>query len=360
MARPLWAGTIQISLVGFAVEVYPATKASRSISFHELDRQTMGRVHRQNVAEEQAAPNSDSPASAAPSDDRAASEDDAASSAHKTSLHLAPKDRKDTRADAQATNGSRHVVDKADIVKGFEYEKGKYALVEPEELRNLRLAGKRTVEISQFSKLDEIDPVLYEKPYFVLPKSGPQAKAFAVMRQAMIETGMAGIGEIVFSGRQHLMSLAPPHDTSHPGMMLYTLRFATELRDVREYVKEEESLEADPSQLGLAKQLIDVYARPFELSKFKDHYDEALRELVQAKINNQPVAQQESAKKPTKVIDLMDALRKSLAQRGGVGAASRSSKTASHNAAEQKSVNPAKAKGVSAAKRVPAKKPKSA
>jgi len=360
MARPLWAGTIQISLVGFAVEVYPATKASRSISFHELDRQTMGRVHRQSVVGEQGAPDSDSAGPAGPSEDGRVAEDDAASIAHKTSLHLAPKDRKDARGEAEAANGARHAVAKADIVKGFEYEKGKYAIVEPEELKNLRLAGKRTVEISQFSKLDEIDPVLYEKPYFVLPKSGPQAKAFVVMRQAMIDTGMAGIGEIVFSGRQHLMSLAPPHDTSQPGMMLYTLRFATELRDVREYLKEEESIEADPSQSGLARQLINVYARPFELSKFKDHYDEALRELVEAKINNQPVAEQESAKKPTKVIDLMDALRESLAQKGGAGAASRSSKTASQNAAEPQTVNAAKAKGVNAAKRVPAKKPKSA
>jgi DNA end-binding protein Ku len=357
MARPLWAGTIQLSLVGFAVEVYPATKASRSISFHELDRQTMGRVRRQNVAGEQSAPDSDSAGAADTSQAGRVFEDDAASVAHKTSLHLAPKDRKDTRAEAEAASASQHAVAKSDIVKGFEYEKGKYAIVEPEELKNLRLAGKRTVEISQFSKLDEIDPVLYEKPYFVLPKSGPQAKAFVVMRQAMIDTGMAGIGEIVFSGRQHLMSLAPPHDTSQPGMMLYTLRFATELRDVREYLKDEESIEADSSQLGLAKQLINVYARPFELNKFKDHYDEALRELVEAKINNQPVAVQESTKKPTKVIDLMDALRKSLAQKGGAGTASRSSKTASQNAAEQP-VNPVKAKGVSAAKRVPAKKPK--
>jgi hypothetical protein len=100
MARPLWAGTIQISLVGFAVEVYPATKASRSISFHELDRQTMGRVRRQNVAGEQSAPDSDSAGPAATSEAGRAFEDDAASVAHKTSLHLAPKDRKDTRAES--------------------------------------------------------------------------------------------------------------------------------------------------------------------------------------------------------------------------------------------------------------------
>ena len=101
---------------------------------------------------------------------------------------------------------SQHTVEKADIVKGYEYEKGKYAIVEPAELKNLRLAGKKTIEISQFSKAIEIDPALYEKPYFVMPKAGPQATAFAVVRQSLAESGMVGVGEIVFSGRQHLMT----------------------------------------------------------------------------------------------------------------------------------------------------------
>jgi DNA end-binding protein Ku len=205
-------------------------------------------------------------------------------------------------------------VERADIVKGYEYEKGKYAIVEPAELKNLRLAGKKTIEISQFSKETEIDPTLYEKPYFVMPKPGPQAIAFAVMRQGMIDNGMVGVGEIVFSGRQHLMTLAPPHDPQQPGMMLYTLRFATELRNARDYAVDTGANQADAAQLGLAKQLIDAYTQPFEVSKFKDHYEEALRELVEAKIKNLPAPEPEVEKKPPKVVDLMEALRKSLAQ----------------------------------------------
>jgi DNA end-binding protein Ku len=205
-------------------------------------------------------------------------------------------------------------VERADIVKGYEYEKGKYAIVEPAELKNLRLAGKKTIEISQFAKASEIDPTLYEKPYIVMPKAGPQAVAFAVMRQGMIDSGMVGVGEIVFSGRQHLMTLAPPHNPQQPGMMLYTLRFATELRDPRDYAIDTGTNQADAAQLALAKQLIDAYTQPFEVSKFKDHYEEALRELVEAKIKNLPAPAPEVEKKPHKVVDLMEALRRSLAQ----------------------------------------------
>src|SRR6202020_896101 len=213
MARPLWSGTIQISLVGFAVEIYPATSTTRPFSFHEIDRNTLSRVRRANVSE--------APAPEAESAD--SEESEAASAKHSSSLHLAP----------QLTDSApvQHTVERADIVKGYEYEKGKYAIVEPAELKNLRLAGKKTIEISQFSRESEVDPTLYEKPYFVMPKAGPQAIAFAVMRQGMIDSGMVGVGEIVFSGRQHLMTLAPPHDPQQPGMMLYTLRFANELRD---------------------------------------------------------------------------------------------------------------------------------
>jgi DNA end-binding protein Ku len=296
MARPLWSGTIQISLVGFAVEIYPATSTTRPFTFHEIDRKTLSRVRRANVSE--------APAPEAESAD--SEESEAASAKYSSSLHLAPQATENTPV--------QHTVEKADIVKGYEYEKGKYAIVEPAELKNLRLAGKKTIEISQFSKAAEIDPILYEKPYFVMPKSGPQAVAFAVMRKSMAENGMVGVGEIVFSGRQHLMTLAPPLDQDQPGMMLYTLRFATELRNARDYSSGAENSQGDAAQLGLAKQLIDAYTRPFEVSSFKDHYEEALRELVEAKIKNLPIPEPEAEKKPPKVVDLMEALRRSLAQ----------------------------------------------
>src|SRR6201994_2136084 len=227
MGRPLWSGTIQICLVGFAVEVYPATSTTRPFTFHEIDRVTLTRVRRESVVSG-AAPGS------ADSEEAEAAEE--AKPAPASGLHLAPQPQgKPETASAPAAWPVQHTVDRSNIVKGYEYEKGKYAIVEPDELKNLRLAGKKTIEISQFSKASEVDPVLYEKPYFVMPKAGPQAVAFSVMRQGMMDSGMVGAGEIVFSGRQHLMTLAPPHDPQQPGMMLYTLRFAAELRDAKDY-----------------------------------------------------------------------------------------------------------------------------
>src|SRR5271155_4515750 len=300
MARPLWSGTIQISLVGFAVEIYPATSTTRPISFHEIDRNPLGRVRRENV--------SAGPSPAGEPVEPETSEEEATAAKHSSSLHIAPQARDMGTAREAEESPVQHTVERADIVKGFEYEKGKYAIIEPSELKNLRLAGKKTIEISQFSKAMEIDPALYEKPYFVMPKAGPQATAFAVVRQSLMESGMVGVGEIVFSGRQHLMILGPPHKTTQPGMMLYTLRFGTELRDARDYSNNLESIQADDAQLRLAKQLIDAYTQPFEISNFKDHYEEALRELVEAKINHLPVREEQPETKPAKVVDLMDAL----------------------------------------------------
>jgi DNA end-binding protein Ku len=308
MARPMWSGTIQISLVGFAVEIYPATSSTRSITFHEIDRNTLGRVRRENVSAGRAAADE---SLAEP----ALEEVEESSARHNSSLHLAPPagDNKVQTMEQEAPQ--QHTVDRADIVKGYEYEKGKYAIIEPAELKNLRLAGKKTIEISQFAKACEIDPALYEKPYFVMPKPGPQATAFHVVRQSMADSGMVGVGEIVFSGRQHLMTLAPPGNPKQPGMMLYTLRFANELREAGDYATATESTQADTTQLALAKQLIDAYTAPFEIAKFKDHYEEALRELVDAKLNNLPAPEPEVEKKAPKVIDLMEALRRSVAQR---------------------------------------------
>jgi DNA end-binding protein Ku len=336
MARPLWSGSIQISLVGFAVEIYPATNTAKPFSFHEVDRNTLTRVRRQSV--------SAGPVSSAETEDDS-SEDNA--SGHRAALHLAPQVESNSASRA-AAEPTQHAVERADIVKGYEYEKDKYVIVEPAELKNLRLAGKKTIEISQFAKAAEIDPILYEKPYFVMPKAGPQATAFAVVRQSMRESGMVGVGEIVFSGRQHLMTLAPPQDPQQPGMMLYTLRFAAELRDAREYSNNLETVQADAAQLKLAKQLIEAYTQPFEVQNFKDHYEEALRELIEAKMNNLPVPEPEVEKKSAKVVDLMEALRQSLLRKP-VQAAADATDVEQSKPAEKRSTVGASGKNASAA-----------
>ena len=364
MARPLWSGSIQISLVGFAVEIYPATNTTRPFSFHEIDRNTMTRVKRQSVS-----------SGPTPGEDLADASADAQEAEEprdgKQALHLARQLQSSLTGNAGTPAAMEQTVERADIVKGYEYEKGKYAIIEPAELKNLRLAGKKTIEVSQFSRASEIDPALFEKPYFVMPKAGPQATAFAVIRKSLRESGMVGLGEIVFSGRQHLMALAPPLDPNQPGMMLYILRFAAELRNARDYSNNVEDVQADAAQLKLAKQLIDAYTQPFEHSAFKDHYEDALRELVEAKINNLPIAEEPVEKKQGKVIDLMEALRKSLQAKKPVQAVDEqageetssshsSAKAAKTNASAKATTTGAKSQGAAASQAPARKKARSA
>jgi DNA end-binding protein Ku len=285
MARPYWSGQISLSLVSFAVEIYPATTSARQFQFHQIDRATGQRIHYQNVAAD-------------------GDEGEDGDTHHKPgALHVAAKGHGD----------DQHVVDKSEIVKGYEYEKGKYAIIEPEDLKRLRIAGKDTLEITQFSSVNDVPPSVYVKPYFVVPKKGPQAAAFAIVRQAMVDSEMVGIGEIAFAGREHLVALAPPPDRKQLGMMLYVLRFAEELRDADEYFGKIASAKLDAAQLGLAKQLIKTYTRPLELDKFTDNYEAAVRELVEAKLANKPLPREKAAKGGGKVVDLMSALRQSLA-----------------------------------------------
>jgi DNA end-binding protein Ku len=275
MARPYWSGQISLSLVSFAVEIYPASNSSRPFQFHQIDRATGQRIHHQNVA--------------------ADSEEQEEPGLRHTDDH--------------------HAVEKSDVVKGYEYEKGKYVIIEPDDLKRLRIPGKDTLEIAQFSPASEVPPSLYEKPYFVVPKKGPQATAFAVVRQAMIDSEMVGLGEIAFAGREHLVALAPPPDHKMLGMMLYILRFAEELRDPAEYFGKIPAAKTDAAQLKLAKQLIETYKRPLELDKFTDNYETAVRELVEAKLANKPLPKETPAAGRGKVIDLMSALRQSLASK---------------------------------------------
>ncbi len=292
MARPYWSGQISLSLVSFGVEIYPATTSTRGFQFHQMDRATGQRIHYQNVV--------------ADGDEQ---EEDGAH--HKPgSLHVAARGHEA----ASAHDGDeQHVVEKSEIVKGYEYEKGKYAIIEPEDLKRLRIPGKDTLEITQFSSVKEVPPSVYVKPYFVVPKKGPQAAAFAIVRQAMVDSEMVGIGEIAFAGREHLVALAPPPDRKQLGMMLYILRFAEELRDASEYFGKIPSTKLDSAQLALAKQLIKTYTRPLELDKFTDSYEAAVRELVEAKLANKPLPKEKPAKGRGKVVDLMSALRQSLA-----------------------------------------------
>jgi DNA end-binding protein Ku len=266
MARPYWSGNIQISLVSFGVSLYVATESKSQITFHQISRSTGERVRHQKVLQ--------------------------------------------SAVDAGGDDAGP-VVQKDEIVKGYEHRKGEYVIIEPSELENLRVPSKHTIEVSQFIDLNELNPEFVEKPYFVVPENDGQAEAFAVVRQALVNMKKAAIGKIAFSGREHVVAIAPAEGR---GMIAYTLRYQNELRNPQDYFRDIKPQEISADSLELAEALIAKRASRFDLGKFEDGYEVALKQLVDAKVNNLPVPKDEAPKATSgKVINLMDALRKSVA-----------------------------------------------
>jgi DNA end-binding protein Ku len=166
------------------------------------------------------------------------------------------------------------------------------------------------MDVSQFVDRDDIDPEYFEKPYFVVPENDSQTQAFAVVRQALVDTKKVALSKIAFGGREHIVAITPAGEN---GMMAYTMRYAEELRDARDYFRDIKKVEIDEDSLDLAKQLIKRKAAKFDPSKFVDGYEVALKELVQAKIDHAPIPHDEvAAPQRGKVVSLMDALRKSI------------------------------------------------
>jgi DNA end-binding protein Ku len=239
------------------VKLFPAVEAKSEIRFHEISRKTGERIRHQKVSSDE------------------------------------------------------EPVENEDIVKGYEYSKGEFIQIEPSEIAELRVASRSAIEIQQFVDLEELDAALFEKPYFVLPENDAQADAYAVVHKALQQTGKAGLGKIAVGGREHVIAIAAPADAKLAGLMGYFLRYAEELRDAGEYFSEVKTGKVDEEQLALAKELIQRKTRAFDPEKFTDDYEVALRELVEAKLKHIPLPKQEAAPRG-KVIDLMDALRRSV------------------------------------------------
>ena len=207
-------------------------------------------------------------------------------------------------------------VDRSDIVKGYEYSKGKYVVLEPKELQKLHIPTKRAIEVRQFVNQDDIDFEYFEKPYFVAPEDDDQSKTFNVVREALAETKKAGLGEVAFGGREHLVALMPADRKGSRGMMAYTLRYSEELRDGGRIFSAIKSTKVDSDQLALAKELIQRDSAKFDPTKYKDDYEAALREVIDAKLKHKPLPR-EAAPQKAKVINLTDALRRSLSEKAG-------------------------------------------
>ncbi len=255
--RPYWKGNIRLSLVSLPVSIYAALNRSKQIPLHEIYRKTGERVHNQLMAGDAA-------------------------------------------------------IDRDDIVKGYEVEKGEYVLIEPEDIQDLKIPSSRTLDIVEFVNADAIDELYFETPYFVVPDAR-QEDTFAVIRDALRETGKIGIGQLAIGGRERLCSLKP----CGSGIILETLRYEDEVRKSDPYFGDAAKAKVPDEELDLAKELIKRKSAKFDAAKFHDHYREALKELIDARVEHRAPKPVETEKPTAKVVNLMDALRESLkAQRG--------------------------------------------
>ena len=255
--RPYWSGQIRLSLVSLPVDIFPALNRSRQMPLHEIYRKTGERVHHQNVAGDK-------------------------------------------------------IIEREDIVKGYEVEKGEYVILEPDEIKDLKIPSSETLDIVQFVNAEAIGQIYYESPYFVVPDGKAATQAFAVIREALRDTGKVGLGQLAIAGRERLCAIRP----CGSGMLLETLRYKDEVRESDPYFDEIGKSSIDKDQLTLAKELIKKKTSTFKPETFHDHYKEALKELIEAKQQHRKVAPVKEEKSSGKVINLMDALRKSLKDKG--------------------------------------------
>jgi DNA end-binding protein Ku len=291
-ARAYWRGQIRLALVSIPVEIFTATKSGASIAFNQIHEPTGKRIKYEKVVE-----------------------------------GVGP-------------------VDPDEIVKGYQYEKGSYVLLEDDEIEAVKLESKKTLELTQFVDHDEIDVLYYEKPYYVVPADDLAEEAFIVLREALRRTKKVALGQLAIRGREYVVSLKP----CGRGIVLETLRYADEVQKAQNYFREIGDAKPDEELLDLAETLIEKKTAPFDASKFHDRYIEALHDLIERKRKGKTIHTEED-KAPAKgsnVIDLMAALKRSIEkpgeQTGKSGAAAKKAepKTAAAKKAPAKKA-PAKA-----------------
>lgn len=258
--RPNWKGYLKLSLVSCAVALFPATTTRERVRFNIINRKTGDRVRYQVVDAE-------------------------------TGKEVPQEDR----------------------LKGYKVG-GEYVLLEEEELDNAALESTHTIDIGSFVAREEVDELYLDEPYFLVPDGKAAYEAFAVIREAMRHEGLVGIGRVVLYRRERLLMLAP----SDKGIVGTTLRYANEVREAADYFDDIPDVKIDRDTLDLAKHILETKRARFDPSKFKDRYETALKELIAAKRAGR--APRATPPPPTNVVNLMDALRRSVdAERRGTG-----------------------------------------
>ncbi|WP_290846084.1 Ku protein [Henriciella sp.] len=283
--RAYWKGYLRLSLVNIGIELYSATSSQKRVSLRQIHKPSGKRIRYQKIAE-----------------------------------GVGP-------------------VDTDEIVKGFETSKDEYVILEPDELDEIKLESKRTIDLVQFVEACEIDPRYFEKPYYVVPRDDEvAAEGFTVIREALRKNKMVGLGQMAVRGRDYVVAIKPCGD----GLLLETLRFADEIRESDTVFDDIPEMKPDKEMLELASELIERKAKPFKPEVFKSSYADALMELIKEKREEGAISHDESSDGASasggrgKVVDLMEALKKSVDKdKGGTKkkTSSKSSKSKSGKAA---------------------------
>src|SRR5213595_687440 len=252
-ARATWKGFLKISLVNIPIKVFPATESSESISFNQLHGECQTRIQQKRWC----------------------------------------------------PHCSREVPN-SEIVKGYEFEKGRYVVLSEEDIEKVRPESTRVIDLVQFADDSSIDPMYVERTYYLAPDGPVASDAFAVMREGM--KGKVGVGKLALYGREHLVAVRP-YDR---GIVMHTLHHAAEIRSI-DAVEDLNSVpeKVKPEEIKLAKQVIGTFEAPLNLSDYKDEYREGLQRIIDAKIAGEEIVAP-SVEAPPRVVNLMDALRKSL------------------------------------------------
>jgi len=269
-ARPYWKGQIRLALVSIPVEVYSATRSGATIAFNQIHEPSGKRIKYEKVVP-----------------------------------GIGP-------------------VDPDDIVKGFQYSKGSYVLLDDEELEAVKLESKKVLELTQFVDSSEIDPLYYERPYYVVPADDLAEEAFVVLREALRDSKKVALGQLTLRGREYIVSLKP----CGRGILLETLRYADEVVKAQGYFRDIPDAKPDPEMLDLAEALIERKTAKFDPSKFHDRYVDALRELIERKRKSKGARieaedEDEAPRRGSNVVDLMAALKKSIEKPGAKAAAAK-------------------------------------
>jgi DNA end-binding protein Ku len=284
-ARAYWKGFLRLSLVSIPVEIYNAVESKSEISFRQIHKPSGRRISYEKVVP------------------------------------------------------GLGKVENSDIVKGYEVDTDTYVTLEPEEVDAVKLDSKKTIDIAQFVDLAEIDWRYFERPYYIVPADEVAAEGYAVIREAMRKTGKAGLAQVTIGGREWLVAVGPLDD----GLVMVMLRYGDELRDAGDYFDEIPKTKPDKEMVDLAAELIGRKSSTFDASKFEDHYATALKALIKDKLKgNRIVAHAEEERpKGANVVDLMEALRRSV----GGGGKKPPAKAAAKEAKEPKRRAKAKTSG---------------